>query len=733
MKLVPVRWRSPLFVTAISLGSVLAGQLVAVAFSDGHRFVPWAVQVQALTTACPAALFALGLVLIYRSNRIINFAQTAFGGVGAIGTLTLFRRYDIPWFLAVAAGIAGAAVLSAVAEMLLIRRFAKATRLVLTVVTIGVAQLVTSLAPLVLDAIGVEDDQTQSLLDRLDTPVSGLEVKWFPVVFSGDHFVLFGATIAVLVGIALFFRFSDVGIAVRASAENVDRAELLGVNTRSLATVVWALAGLLSGLAAVLQVPFEGVSNVAAVGIGSGLLLRGLAAAVFGRFDNLPIVVAAALGLNVFEQSVFFAIGRTDIATLALFAVILIGLLVQRKQLARAQADESGTWASTEEIRPTPPELVATPEVRSGNRWVMGTIAVIVLAYPWVASSQQANLGAVIAIYGIVAVSLVILIGWGGQISLGQWGIAAVGAVLGGALTGRFGWPFVPALLAASIAGAGVAILLGLPALRIRGLFLAVTTLAFTLVVSDIVMSPTYFGWLLPREVPRPRLLFLNGDDERIFYYFCVAGLLFALFCAKGLRNSRTGRVLIAMRDNERTAQAIGINLVRTRLATFALSGFLAAFAGALYAHHQHAVAASAFTPDQSIQMFLTAVIGGLGSVGGVVSGPVYFGLFTTFLQKYAFLASATGVLLVLLVIPGGLGGVLFSARDAFLRRVAIRHRLFVPSLLADYLVDGKLERVPVVPEKDPDGNLVEAPVRYRRPSRIAVTGLSQAASTWKA
>ena len=187
------------------------------------------------------------------------------------------------------------------------------------------------------------------------------------------------------------------------------------------------------------------------------------------------------------------------------------------------------------------------------------------------------------------------------------------------------------------------------------------------------------------------------------------------------------------MRDNERTAQAIGINLVRTRLATFALSGFLAAFAGALYAHHQHAVAASAFTPDQSIQMFLTAVIGGLGSVGGVVSGPVYFGLFTTFLQKYAFLASATGVLLVLLVIPGGLGGVLFSARDAFLRRVAIRHRLFVPSLLADYLVDGKLERVPVVPEKDPDGNLVEAPVRYRRPSRIAVTGLSQAASTWKA
>jgi branched-chain amino acid transport system permease protein len=733
LDLIPARARNPLFLTAIAAGAVAFGQLVSVAFSPQHDLVPLPVQLQALATGCPAALFALGVVLIYRSNRIINFAQTAFGGAGAIAALAVMRTYDIPWHLSMLFGLLVAAALGATCEILLIRRFAKSTRLVLTVVTIGVAQLVTGIAGPLLSLLGVEADELQSVLERADSPFTQWTVEWFPVTFSGDHLALAIVTAVAVAGLGMFFRFTRVGIAVRAAAENVDRAELLGVNTRTLATLVWVLAAVLSGVAALLQLPFQGVGDVAAVGVGSGLLLRGLAAAVFGRFDNLPAVFVAALALNVFEQSVFFAVGQRDIITIALFAVLLIGLLAQRKQLARAQSDESGSWASTEEIRPVPPELSPLPEVRTAARWTTVILAVLVLGYPWVGSTSQVNLGGLFAIYGIVAVSLVILIGWGGQISLGHWSLAAVGALVGGSLTARYGWPFLPALLVASLAGAGVAILLGLPALRIRGLFLAVTTLAFSLLVSDILLNERYFGWLLPKTINRPHLLFLNGEDERVYYYVCVAGLAFAVFCALGLRNSRTGRVLIAMRDNERTAQALGVNLVRTRLATFALSGFLAAFAGALYAHHQHVVLASSFTPDQSIQMFLMAVIGGLGSVVGVLAGPVYLGLFSTFLTSVAFLASATGVLVVMVVFPSGLGGLVFAIRDAFLRRVAIRHRLFVPSLLADYLVDGQLERVPVVPEKDADGNAIEAPVRYRLPSRIETAGHSQVLATWKA
>jgi branched-chain amino acid transport system permease protein len=642
----------------------------------------------------------------------------------------------VPYFLAALAGIAGAALLGALCELLFIRRFVRASRLVLTVVTIGAGQLILGTATIVLprladDSLG--DGAVNQLLGRVDTPLSRFRLQWLPVVFTGDHLALLVGTVVVAAALGAFFRFSSAGVAVRGAAENDDRAALLGVNTRSLATIVWVFAALLSGVAAVLLLPFQGVGSASAIGLGSGLLLRALAASVFGRFEDMPAVVVAALSINIFEQSVFFTTSRTDITTLLLFAVLLGGLLLQRAKLVRAEVAESGTWAATEEIRPVPPELAPLPAVRRATRWVVVIAAVVALGYPWVASPAQANTGALFAIYGIIAVSLVILVGWAGQISLGQWGLAGTGALVGGAMTATYHVPFLFGLLVASSVGAGVAVLLGLPALRVRGLFLAVTTLGFSFVVADVLLSKRWFGWLLPDgPVNRPQVFFISTEDERAFYYVCLAGAAFAVFCAIGLRRSRTGRVLIAMRDNERAAQAFGLNLVRVRLATFALSGFLAAFAGALFAHHQHGVTAPAFAPEQSIQMFLMAVIGGLGSAVGVLAGPIYQAVFATFLTEWAFLSSSVGVLFVLLLLPGGLGGLIFGLRDVFLRRVAIRHRIFVPSLLADHLAGGELERVPLAPLTDADGDAVEPPVHYRLPSRVGTAGASQTAKAWR-
>jgi branched-chain amino acid transport system permease protein len=203
------------------------------------------------------------------------------------------------------------------------------------------------------------------------------------------------------------------------------------------------------------------------------------------------------------------------------------------------------------------------------------------------------------------------------------------------------------------------------------------------------------------------------------------------VFVANGIRKSRTGRVLIAMRDNERTAQAFGVNLVRTRLVTFAISGFLAAFAGVLFAHHQHAVSQKAFLPSDSVQMFLMAVIGGLGSITGVLLGPIYLGLTSVFLVSFQLLASSVGVVFVLLFLPGGIGAAAFAVRDSYLRRVAIRNRIFVPSLLADYRTDGQISKVPLVPRYDLDGNVEETEQLYRLDSRIRVAGSSQLGKTW--
>ena len=719
--------RRVLLLAGVIAVSVAVTQLLSLVFDSDHELIPFAVQVLAAIQGCVSVLFALGIVLVYRSSRIINFAHAGFGAVAAVLLLMLVRELGWPYLVALPLVLLGAVLAGGVVEFLLLRRFHDSPRLVLTVVTIGIAQSLQFLAFWLPTRFG--EDVVGS--GRIDTPLTEVTVRWSRLTFNGDHFLLLGLTIVVVGAMAAFFRFSSFGIAIRGASENDDRAQLLGINVRSLSTLVWSAAALLSAIGTVLLVPLSGTPSPTASGVGSGLLLRALAAAVFARLESLPTAAVAALGIAIFEQSIFFTFGRSDISTVVVFLTILVGLLVQRSKLVRTQEAESATWAATEEIRPVPDELRGLPAVRGASRRLAFVGAVVILGYPWIASPSQINYGSLYAIYAIVAVSLVILTGWGGQISLGQWGIAAVGAATGGWMTAQLGWPFPIAVVGACVVGAGAAMLLGLPALRIRGLFLAVTTLAFSVVASDVLLSDRWFGRVIPDSIARPKLLFLDTEDERAFYYLCLLGLVVAVVAAQGLRRTRTGRVLIAMRDNERAAQSFGVSLLRTRLATFAISGALAALAGALFAHHQHAVTQQAFGPAESVQMFLMAVIGGLGSVSGVLLGPLFIGLISTFLTDYRLLASAAGLLFVLLVAPGGFGSLAYGVRDAYLRRLAIRHHIFVPSLLAHHRVDGEMERVPLSVLNDVDGNPVVVEERYRLPSRIGVAGTSQQAGGW--
>jgi branched-chain amino acid transport system permease protein len=172
-------------------------------------------------------------------------------------------------------------------------------------------------------------------------------------------------------------------------------------------------------------------------------------------------------------------------------------------------------------------------------------------------------------------------------------------------------------------------------------------------------------------------------------FYASLAVLALALVMVVGLRRSRTGRVLIAIRENERAARAYGVNATRTQLAAFAFSGFLAAVAGSLYVHQQTGLSIDPYLPQRSLELFTMVVIGGLGSLPGALLGATYVFSVDFFLpNEWQFLATGAGLLLVLLIFPSGLGGVLADVRDAALRRVAKRRHLVVPSLVADVRVD---------------------------------------------
>ncbi len=253
------------------------------------------------------------------------------------------------------------------------------------------------------------------------------------------------------------------------------------------------------------------------------------------------------------------------------------------------------------------------------------------------------------------------------------------------------GWDLGLALLAGGAAGAAVAVIIGIPAARAGGLTLAVTTLALAPAVLYWLLNPEFFDWLPRGRFPEDPQLFgtITIRSQMSFYFLTLSILALAIAMAYGIRRSRTGRVLIALRENPRAAEAYGINALRTMLAGFAISGFLAATAGVLFVHHQHMIsqdiANNPFSAEASLRVFAIVVIGGMASVPGAILGAVYvFAMQYYMLPEWRFLATGVGLLAILLILPGGLGAGLAEARDGALRFIARRRGIIVPSLLAD-------------------------------------------------
>ncbi|MEX0875791.1 MAG: ABC transporter permease [Actinomycetota bacterium] len=661
---------------------VLFGKVLLPVLADTTA-VPNGLYLQGLVVGLLYSLIAIGLVLVYRTNRIINFAQGELGAFAAVLAAELFTVHHVPYVFAVLAGLGAAIVTSLIVEFGIIRRFRNAPRLILTVVTIGAAQI---LGGLELALPGwIEGDVAASQFEtRLQSPW-GISFGFGGVEFTADHFIVLVVGPAVLIALALFFRYTRYGIASRAAAENAERARLLGVRVSRVSLIVWGLAGLLSAITAILRAPILGFQLGAIA--GQGLILRALAAAVIARMESLPIAVVASIGITMAEQTLFFSFGRTGPVDGFLLGVIVVALLIQRNRLGRVDPGAS-TWRAVQEIRRTPRELRRLPQVRNTQAAVVGAFGLVVLIVPFFLSAANTSLASAILIYAMVGISLVMLTGWSGNVSLGHWAFVGIGAMLAGKLVTRVVPPASPpnfflVLLIAGLAGAVAAVLIGLPALRIRGLFLGVTTLAFAVAAHSWILQ---WEILTPvGAIVRPKVLGIDVTSEFAFYYVCVIGLMLAMFAGRNVRRTRLGRNFIALRDNETHAQAFGIRPISAKISAFALSGFFAALAGGLLAYHQQSLRYDRFTAEFSLAIFAMVVIGGMGSMTGAIIGAVYVRSIQFYLpNEYQFLATGFGMLVLLMLFPGGLGEIVFRVRDRLLRRFADKRNITVPSLVAD-------------------------------------------------
>lgn len=620
-------------------------------------------------------LAAMGIVLIYRSSRIINFAQVEIGGVAAATAVLLVTGNDVPYLIAVPVGLVLALAVGAIVDATVVKRLATAPRLIATVAMVGVGQLLGALQ-LVLPYLFSDDLES---FTAFRTPFE-FSRRVGPVLFRGDHLVAVVTACALFVGISWFIGRTRTGTAIRGAAEAPERARLAGIPVRRLSMIAWVVSAGLSGVASLLSAPIVGVS-VGSIA-GPAALVIPLTAAVLARMESIGRALAFAIALTCLQQAIFWSYPSSAVVNLLLFAIVAIGLAAQRGGAVREGGDLAGSAAAVEPRR-LPEGLRRHPNVRRVAATLVAVGAAATLGVPALMSDANVGLAANIVVYCMIVLSALVLTGWSGQVSLGQFALVGVGAAATGALIVETNGDLFLELLIAGLLSSAVAVAIGAFTTRASGIFLGVVTLAAATAFSSYFFSATYFPVWTPASVPRPELFGrISIDSAAAFYYFCLAGLVLVVLLALGFRRSYVGRIVIAARDNERAAAANAIHVPRTRLLAFGFSGFLAGLAGGFYMLSLRGFGFQAFTANESLQIFLLAVIGGLGSVWGALAGAVYGqGVFYYTSGAAELLGTGVGLLFVVLLFPGGLAEVGYRLRDLVLR--------WIPGV-AD--ADGKLD-----------------------------------------
>jgi ABC-type branched-subunit amino acid transport system ATPase component/ABC-type branched-subunit amino acid transport system permease subunit len=627
---------------------------------DGFR-ISWDVVVLGFVTGMLYGILAVGLVLVYRTSRIINFAHGEIGAFGAALLGVAVAKWHVPYWFAFVLALAVAAGIGAASEKFVVRRLRNAPLVLTIIATLVLGQLISLMSSEVDGSVG--------------SGISFPQPAGFPrfnvgaLLMTPAYSAMLILTPLIVVALVVFLRRGRLGLALRASSSNPDAARMAGILADRMSGLAWAIAGAVAAVTAILVLPTRGFSG--GDFLGPDLLLRGLACAVVAQMVSLPIALAAGIGLGVVEQLLLANYPSGGQVEVLLFAIILVALLVQRSRSGRSE--DKGTWSAVQSFKPLPRRFRQVATIRNLG-WIVAAIAIPVgLIVPELTTNANATTFSLIAAFSIVGISVGLVTGLGGQLSLGQFAIAGVGATASYVAT-REGAPFVVGLVCAGLLAGVTSLLLGIPALRIRGLMLAVTTLGFALAAESWLFQQS---WMLGPGVSarRPAIGHYAFDTGKRYYLVAFAVLLVVCWLARNVWNSGIGRRIRAVRDNEDAARAFTVGATATKLQVFVLGGVVAGLGGAVYGALLAQQAASAYPIDSSINAATVAAIGGLGLLAGPILGALYLIGLPQFLSLDTVGAAATtvGVLVLLLWRPGGLAQVLSGPRDRIVDALARR------------------------------------------------------------
>jgi sulfate-transporting ATPase len=542
------------------------------------------------------ALTSQGLILIYRSSGVLNFAHGAIGMFGAFVAWEAQYNVGMPFAVALVVGMLTSAVLGALTYLVVMRQLRQAAPLARIVATLGVLLTIQAVALLIW---GPTERFLTSELPR---------GTWEPfgVLVPIDRLILLAIAAAISVGLWAAFRFTKFGLATIAVSENQRWAAAIGLSPNAIATANWTLASALAGLAAILIAPIISLQ----VTVMTDLVLAALAAALVAGFVSFPIALTAGVGIGVAQSLIGRYVLQPGLSSSVPFILIILVLVVRGKGLPLRDF-----------------MLQRLPSVGTGTiRWkfLVPVVAVAIVGL-FLLPAQWVDGFTITFGFGLVLLSIVVVTGYAGQISLGQYALAGGGAFIAGRLVGAGSWPLIAAIPAACIGTAALGAVFALPAVRTRGINLAIATLGLGTALELMVFNNGKWNAGAGGEaVGNANLLgldispFIHPERYAIFALLCLvaAGIVVA-----NVRRGRTGRRLLAVRTNERAAAALGINVTQAKLYAFSLSAAIAALGGVVLAFRSSTVVYPDFNNFTSISAVAWAFIGGIGYTAGPLLG----------------------------------------------------------------------------------------------------------------
>jgi ABC-type branched-subunit amino acid transport system permease subunit len=581
------------------------------------------------------AIVALGLVLLYRGTRVVNFAHAGFGAIGAYVFWNLYPDH-VPMVIALAAAVTAGAAAGIVTERLVARPLAAAPILTLAVATLAVDEIIRFSLTMLASPL---PRTVPPLLTRPTLVVGG-------IVLPAHRLLILLVSFVVSLLLGVFLRRSLFGVAVRAAAESLTAVRLRGVSAAKVTMFTWGVSAALSAIAGVLVAPLLGLSPY----FMNLVLVRAVAAALLGGFTSLGGSLVGGIVVGVMESHIQRYTTVPGVVEAGVFVLVVAVLLVRPHGLfgTRETSAHVPFQAGRRGVRLS----IALPTLSPRAQRLVGLAAVAVVALgAFRVSGYYAFVGTVAVVYASVGVSMYILAGLAGQLSIGHSALMGIGGFGAGLLTKNAGLPYGVALPIAGLAAAAGAVAIGLPSFRIKGLYLAVVTLTFGIAAERYVFRlNAVAGYAKGIDLPR-----MEASTVMVWALVILVG---SVVLAVRLGGSKAGRAMLVLHHDETVAASWGIAPNHYKLLAFGLSGFLAGCAGVAYATLIQHITSDAFAADLSIILIAMAIVGGLGSIPGVIAGSVLFALLPELLKDanvWIPFIQYSILLAVIMLLPQGL------------------------------------------------------------------------------